>query len=77
MTLEAAQWQVTYEENQQRRKMLKQTIRRYQNLPNTVTAHSTVGILEIDKNRHIQPHIIELPLLNHALNNDTSAAIWC
>jgi uncharacterized protein len=76
MTLESAQWQLAREQNPARRRMLKQHIRRYQNLPDTRNVRSTVGILEIDAARHIQPRIIELPLIDHALHNDPSAVMW-
>lgn len=69
MTLDAAQWQLPREKNPVRRRMLKRHIQRYQYLPNEVDIRSTVGILEIDDNRHIQPHIIELSVLDHATEN--------
>jgi len=76
MTLESAEWQLPREKHPLRRRMLKQHIRRYQNLPDTLNVRSTVGILEIDETRQIQPRIIELPLIDHALHYDPSAVMW-
>ena len=76
MTLDSAEWQLPRENNLIRRRMLKQTIRRLQTVPDAIHVRSTVGILEIDNRRHIQSHIIELPLIDHALHNDPTAAMW-
>ena len=76
MSLESAKWQLPREKHPLRRRMLQHHIRRYQNLPDMLHVHSTVGILEINSRQHIQPCIIELPLIDHALQNDPAAVMW-
>ena len=76
MTLESAEWQLPREKHPLRRRMLKQHINRYKDLPDSLVVRSTVGILEIDETCRIQPRIIELPLIDHALRHDPAGVMW-